>query len=85
MQTLTPLLSQNGICPAFIHWLPTMTFTEDMTDVFFSSRPREHLDLFLNKMEANVFTIKAYTMFVLKWFLYRPQTEDIPEMIIGKV
>nr|XP_056720422.1 vomeronasal type-2 receptor 26-like [Euleptes europaea] len=87
VQILTSLLSQNGICPAFIHWLPTLTSPEDMNDIFYMKRPKEYLALFLTKMEVNIFTIKAdtYAMFVLKWFLYLAQMEVMPEIIMSKV
>ncbi|XP_077169439.1 vomeronasal type-2 receptor 26-like [Paroedura picta] len=87
VKILTLLLSQNDICPAFIHWLPTLTANEDMKNVFYITRPREYLALFEKKMEVNVFVIKAepYTMLVLKWFLYIAQMEDMSEMIMGKV
>ncbi|XP_060111059.1 vomeronasal type-2 receptor 26-like [Heteronotia binoei] len=87
VQVLMPLLSQNGICPAFIHRFQILTASEDMRDIFFTSRPREILSLLQNKTEVKVCVTNAdsHTMMILKWFLYLGQMEDMSEAVMGKV
>ncbi|XP_077169442.1 vomeronasal type-2 receptor 26-like [Paroedura picta] len=87
VQILTPLLSQNGICPAFIHRFQMLTASQDLTDIFYMSRPREILSLLVNKTEVKVYVTNAdaHTMMVLKWFLYLGQMEEMSEAVMGRV
>ncbi|CAI5790473.1 vomeronasal type-2 receptor 26-like [Podarcis lilfordi] len=87
VQNLLPLLSQNGMCSAFIDRLPFVTSTDNMIEIFYLSRPRESMALFLTNTKVNVFVLNAdtFTILMLKWFLYLAQTEDLTEAVMGKV
>ncbi|KAH0626631.1 hypothetical protein JD844_001719 [Phrynosoma platyrhinos] len=87
VQTFLPLLLKNGICAAFIDWLPALKSTADMIDLFYLSRSRENMTLFLTNINVQVYTVHADTLtaLLLKWFLYLTQMEDLTEMVMGKV
>nr|XP_056720430.1 vomeronasal type-2 receptor 26-like [Euleptes europaea] len=87
VQILLALLSENGICPAFIDRLPPFTSTEDMIDDFFLPRSKENLSFFLTQIKMKVFVISGdtHTMISLKWFLFVAQMDAMTEAIMGKV
>ncbi|XP_077169362.1 vomeronasal type-2 receptor 26-like [Paroedura picta] len=87
VQIMTLLLSQNAICSAFIDRLPVLTATENIIDIFYLSRSREYLTIFLIHTKVKVLVINAdtSTMLIVHWFLLIAQMEDMTETIMGKV
>ncbi|XP_015746014.1 vomeronasal type-2 receptor 26-like [Python bivittatus] len=69
VQTLTPLLSQHGICPAIIANIPTLSHYLNYMDLFMKKSPRSIL---LTSSEVNVFILYAEsrTITCIKWLIY---------------
>nr|XP_056720428.1 vomeronasal type-2 receptor 26-like [Euleptes europaea] len=86
VQILLALLSENGICPAFIGRLPPFTSTEDMIDDFLLTKSKDNLS-FLTHIKIKVFVISGdtLTMLTLKWFLIVAQRGVMTEAIMGKL
>ncbi|XP_066486182.1 vomeronasal type-2 receptor 26-like [Tiliqua scincoides] len=87
VQYLKPLLSQNGICSAFIDRLPAFTSIDNMIETSYLSRSQESLSLFLTKSKVKVLVVNADThiMIMLQYFLYLAQMENMTETTMGKV
>nr|XP_056720427.1 vomeronasal type-2 receptor 26-like [Euleptes europaea] len=87
VQMLMPLLSQNGICSAFIAQIHKLDSSDDVSNFFFMPEPQKRLMLFLAKTNANVVVIKADTLTVLflKWVLHSAAGENVIETTMGKV
>ncbi|XP_058038629.1 vomeronasal type-2 receptor 26-like [Ahaetulla prasina] len=69
VQTLTPLLSQHGICPAIIANVPTLSHYLNYYDLFMHTSPESML---LTSSEVNVFVLHANhrTITCIKWLVY---------------
>lgn len=87
VQHLMPLLSQNGICSAFIDRLPAFTSIDKMIDTSYLSRSQESLSLFLTKSKVKVLVVNAdtHTTIMLQYFLYLAQMENRTKTTMGKV
>lgn len=69
VQTLTPLLSQHGICPAIIAYIPTLSHYLNYYDLLMHTSPESML---LTSSEVNVFVLHANhrTITCIKWLMY---------------
>ncbi|XP_034278648.2 vomeronasal type-2 receptor 26-like [Pantherophis guttatus] len=69
VQTLTPLLSQHGICPAIIANIPTLSHYLNYYDLLMHTSPESML---LISSEVNVFVLHANhrTITCIKWLMY---------------
>ncbi|XP_054850282.1 vomeronasal type-2 receptor 26-like [Eublepharis macularius] len=82
LQTIIPLLSQNGICFAFIQKLPKRTYTGKLIDSFL-----EQLEMYprLIESKANVYFVlgERSSMSALRWVLFLAEYMSLPPL--GKV
>nr|XP_056720645.1 vomeronasal type-2 receptor 26-like [Euleptes europaea] len=82
LQTIIPMLSQNGICFAFIQKLPKRTYMEKLIDLFV-----EQLETYplLTESKANVYFVlgERSSVSVLRWVLFLAHIMSKPTL--GKV
>ncbi|XP_048372495.1 vomeronasal type-2 receptor 26-like [Sphaerodactylus townsendi] len=86
LQMLIPLLSQNGICSAFIDKIHKLDSTDALTDFFFMSWFQNNLNLSVAKAKAKVVVINAdaRTVVLLNWILHSPAVENAIETTMAK-
>ncbi|XP_015281617.1 PREDICTED: vomeronasal type-2 receptor 26-like [Gekko japonicus] len=82
LQTIIPMLSQNGICFAFIQKLPKQTYMNKLIGLFI-----EQLETYplLNEKKANVYFVlgERSSLSVLRWVLFLAHLSSFPPL--GKV
>ncbi|XP_062992780.1 vomeronasal type-2 receptor 26-like [Elgaria multicarinata webbii] len=78
VQTLMPILSQSGICPAFIDRMPSLTDFSELHEAYLKTEKEIHL--FSNSM-VKVLVVYAATHCILGLKYLLVQTEDKPETL----
>ncbi|XP_054850326.1 vomeronasal type-2 receptor 26-like [Eublepharis macularius] len=69
LQMLAPLLSHNGICPAFVERTPELTYTHDITDLFFKLIERNVI-LMENRVKVFIVNGEYPSMMNMRFMLY---------------